>query len=212
MARIYGESKIGKNTYVAEDVIIGHPGKVEKHLLLEGRLNDVKGSVIGSDCIIRDGTIIYSQVTIGDKVLTGHFVLIRENTEIGHSTLIGTGTIIDNNCRIGSNVSIQSGVYIPTNTVIEDEVFIGPRVCFTNDKYMGRRNIEMKGPHIGKYARIGANSTILPGLKIGHDSVIGAGSVVIQNVGEYEIVAGVPAKKIGLVSEDDRRRLVIIDD
>ncbi len=205
MARIYGDSKIGNNTYIGEDVIIGHAGKAEKNLLFEGRLNDVKGAVIGDDCLIRDSTIIYSQVVIGDKVKTGHFVLIRENTDIGHNTLIGSGTIIDDNCRIGANVSIQSGVYIPTNTVIEDDVFIGPRVCFTNDKFMGRRDIEMKGAHVGKAARIGANSTILPGLKIGHDSVIGAGAVVTQDVGEYEIVAGVPAKKIGVVSEEERK-------
>lgn len=205
MARIYGKSVIGKNTYLGEDVIIGHPGKAEKNLLFEGRPNDVKGAVIGDECIIRASTVIYSQVVIGDKVRTGHFVLIRENTDIGHDTLIGSGTIIDDNCQIGSNVSIQSGVYIPTNTIIEDNVFIGPRVCFTNDKFMGRRDIEMEGAHVGKFARIGANSTILPGLKIGRDSVIGAGAVVTKDVGEYEIMAGVPAKKIGTVSEEERK-------
>jgi acetyltransferase-like isoleucine patch superfamily enzyme len=206
MARIYGESKIGKNTYVGENVIVGHPGKDEKHLLLEYRFDDVKGAVIGDDCIIRDNTIIYNQVMISDRVQTGHFVLIREGTTIGPGTVIGTGTIIEDNCRIGANVSIQSGVYIPTNTVIEDHVFIGPRVCFTNDKYMGRcEDYCLAGAHVGKHARIGANSTILPALNIGHDSVIGAGAVVNKDVGEYDIVAGVPAKKIGTVSEEERK-------
>jgi len=206
MARIYGETKIGNNTYLGEDVIIGHAGKHEKELLLGNRLNEVDGSSIGDDCIIRDSTIIYSQVMVGNRVQTGHHVLIREGTDIGNDTIIGSGTIIEDNCKIGSRVSIQSGVYIPTNTVIEDDVFIGPRVCFTNDKYMGRSvDFCLAGAHVERFVRIGANSTILPALNIGHDSVIGAGAVVTKEVEPFEIVAGVPAVRIGTVPEDQRR-------
>ena len=205
MPRIYGESKIGMRSYIAEDVIIGHPGKEEKHLLLDGRMNEVDGSVIGDDCIIRDSTVIYSQVMLGNRVQTGHHVLIREGTDIGNGTLIGSGTIIEDNCRIGTKVSIQSGVYIPTNTVIEDEVFIGPRVCFTNDKYMGMSDDVLSGAHVKRFARIGANSTILPALNIGQDSVVGAGAVVTTDVDDFEIVAGVPARRIGMVPENQRR-------
>ena len=204
MARIYGDTKIGNNTYVAEGALIGHPGKHERDLLGE-RMNEVEGSVIGDDCVIRDATIIYSQVKIGNKVQTGHHVLIREGTTIGDNVIIGSGTIIEDHCKIGNRVSIQSGVYIPTNTVIEDDVFIGPRVCFTNDKYMGRCEVCLAGAHVERYVRIGANSTILPALTIGHDSVIGAGAVVTSNVGRHEIVAGVPAKVIGMVPDEDRR-------
>ena len=205
MARIYGKSKIGENTYVAEDVIIGHPGKQEKALLLENRMDDVEGTVVGANCVIRDFTIIYSQTKLGDKVQTGHHVLIREETEIGPGTLIGSGTIIEDRCKIGSNVSIQSGVYIPTNTTIEDNVFIGPRVCFTNDKYMGRGAVCLEGAHVETCVRIGANSTILPCVRLGHDSLVGAGAVVTKDVKPHQIVAGVPAKVIGEVPNEHRR-------
>ena len=138
MPEVHGNSKIGKGTFLGQSVVIGHPGKHEKALLVEGRMNEVKGAVLGKDCVIRDGTIIYSQATIGDNFQTGHNALIREDTTIGNKSMVGTLTIIEDNCKIGDRVSIQSAVYIPTNTVIEDDVFIGPRVCFTNDKYMGR--------------------------------------------------------------------------
>ena len=124
MPEVYGNSKIGEGTVLGESVVIGHPGKHEKALLVEGKLDRVKGAVIGKDCVIRDGTIIYSQATIGDNVQTGHNALIREDTTIGNRSMVGTLTIIEDNCKIGERVSIQSAVYIPTNTVIEDDVFV----------------------------------------------------------------------------------------
>lgn len=202
---ILGSSKIGDGTFVAETAIIGHPGKHDKELLISGRSNETNGAVIGENCVIRDYTVIYTDVKIGNRVQTGHHALIREETEIGDQTIIGSGTIIEDNCKIGNRVSIQSGVYIPTNSVIEDDVFIGPRACLTNDKYMGRGEINLIGPHIEKFARVGANSTILPGIRIGTDSTIGSGAVVTKDVKPFEVVAGVPARKIGEVPPEHRR-------
>ncbi|MFO7619609.1 MAG: DapH/DapD/GlmU-related protein [Thermoplasmata archaeon] len=205
MPEIHGNSKIGKGTFMGQSVVIGHPGKHEKALLVEGRLNEVKGAAIGNDCVIRDGTIIYSQATLGDNVQTGHNALIREDTTIGNRSMIGTLTIIEDNCTIGERVSIQSAVYIPTNTVIEDDVFIGPRVCFTNDKYMGRGEVKLLGAHVETGVRVGANSTILPGVRLGRDCLVGAGAVVTKDVEPYTMVAGVPARKVGMVPQEHRR-------
>ncbi|MDD4307680.1 MAG: acyltransferase [Thermoplasmata archaeon] len=206
MPEVYGKSKVGKGTFLGHSVVVGHPGKNERALLTENRLNDVKGAVIGKDCVIRDGTIIYSQTTLGDNVQTGHNALIREDTTIGNKSMVGTLTIIEDNVTIGERVSIQSAVYIPTNTVIEDDVFIGPRVCFTNDKYMGRGEVKLLGAHVEKNVRIGANSTILPGIRIGCDALVGAGAVVTKDVEPYTMVAGVPARKVGMVPVEHRRK------
>ena len=205
MPEIYGNTKIGEGTFIGQRCVIGHPGKHEKALLVENRMNEVKGAFIGRECVIRDGTIIYSQATIGDNVQTGHNALIREDTVIGDKSMVGTNTIIEDNCRIGDRVSIQSAVYIPTNTIIEDDVFVGPRVCFTNDKYMGRGEIHLLGAHVEIGARIGANATILPGIRIGKDSIVGGGAVVTKDVESYSIVAGNPARVIGTVPEEDRK-------
>jgi acetyltransferase-like isoleucine patch superfamily enzyme len=205
MPEVYGNSKIGEGTFLGKSVVIGHPGKHEKALLVEGRLDEVRGATIGRNCVIRDGTIIYSQAKLGDNVQTGHNALIREDTVIGDGSMVGTNTIIEDNCRIGDRVSVQSAVYIPTNTIIEDDVFIGPRACFTNDKYMGRGELQLLGAHVEVGARIGANSTILPGVRIGRDSVVGAGAVVTRDVPACSIVAGVPARNVGDVPQCHRR-------
>lgn len=204
MAKIHGKSKIGKGTYLGENVIIGYPGLDELQKLLDSKFNEVAGAKIGDNCIIRDYGVVYSNVILGNNVRTGHHFLIREHTSVGDNTLIGTGVVIEANCKIGSNCSIQSNAYLSTNTVIKDNVFIGPRAVFINDKYMGRGEVKLVAPQVEKGARIGANSTILPSVIIGKDSLVGAGAVVTEDVAPYTVVAGVPARKIGNVPKEHR--------
>ncbi len=193
-AKISGNSKIGENSILEEDVEIGVPTKGELG-------KEIAGAKIGEKAFIRSKSIIYSDVEIGDEFFCGHNVVIREKTKIGDKTVVGTGTVIDGQVEIGSRVSIQSCNYITINSKIEDDVFIGPRVCFTNDKYMGRGEITLEGPVVRRGARIGANSTILPGVEIGEDSAVGAGSVVTKDVPAGKIVAGNPARVMGEIKE-----------
>ena len=204
MRTIYGKTRIGKTSYVGEHVIIGYPGKAEKERLFTGNFDDLPGAVIGEHCVIRDSGIIYSHVEIGDHVQTGHHFLIREHSKIGDHSLVGTQVTIDDHCSIGDHVSIQTGVYIPTNTIIEDHVFLGPRAVLTNDKYMGRGQVKLLGCHIKKAARIGANATILPGVTIGEDAVVGSGAVVTKDVPDHAIVIGNPAKPFKMVPDEHR--------
>jgi UDP-3-O-[3-hydroxymyristoyl] glucosamine N-acyltransferase len=183
-------------------VLIGYPSRAE--LSESGsfdprELADIEGTTIGDHCTIRDFGIIYSKTRLGDRVQTGHHYLIREETTIGNDTLIGSNVIIENECSIGNNVSIQSGVYIPTYCKIGNEVFLGPYAVLTNDKYIGykdSRKRALEGVIIEDRASIGANSTILPGIKIGSKAVIGSGSVVTADVAAGEVVVGIPAKPL----------------
>ena len=180
-AIFYGEVSLGKGSVVEDNVILGHRE--------DGVVN------IGDNCLIRSGTVVYSDVKIGRNFKTGHNVLIREQVEIGDDVLVGTNSVVDGNCRIGNNVSVQTNAYITAYTVIEDDVFIGPCSVTSNDKYM-RVGAELKGSIIKKGARIGANSTILPGIVIGEGAVVGAGAVVTKNVKSGSTVIGNPAKGI----------------
>jgi acetyltransferase-like isoleucine patch superfamily enzyme len=205
MPKIYGGSKIGKGTYIAENVIVGHPAKEERALLLENRMNEVEGAVVGVSCVLRDFGVLYSQANLGNRVQTGHHWMVREHSTVGEGSMVGSGVVVDDRCVIGKRVSLQTRAYIPTNTVIEDDVFVGPCVCITNDKYMGRGEIKLQGAHIERGARIGGNATILPGVRVGKDSLIAAGAIVTKDIEPYTMVAGCPARKIGDVHLDHRK-------
>jgi len=80
MVKIYGKSKIRKGTYIGENVVVGYPGKDEMSLLINNKLEDIVGAIIGENCVIRDYGIIYSNTILGNNVKTGHNFLIREHT------------------------------------------------------------------------------------------------------------------------------------
>jgi acetyltransferase-like isoleucine patch superfamily enzyme len=196
---ILGPTKIGEGSLVCSNVIIGYPTKAK---LISGAKkgffgtkafdDESNGSSIGKDCIIRSGTIIYENVNISDGAETGHNVLIREGSRIGRNSLVGSSTKLDGTVRIGKDTRVQSNVYLPHLTVIEDKVFIGPKLCITNDLYPPRE--DLKGVWVESKAILGANSTILAGVRIGYAAVVGAGSVVTKDVPSETVVIGNPAK------------------
>ena len=176
-----GKVELGKNITMGDNITLGNRDN--------GKL------IIGDNALIRSGSVIYSDVVIGSNFKGGHNILIREETRIGDGTLIGTNVIIDGHCQIGNNVSVQTGAYITAHTVLEDDVFVGPCSVTTNDKLM-IRGAELKGPIIKKGVRIGANTTILPGITIGENAVVGAGAVVTRDVDPRVTVVGNPARKL----------------
>ena len=178
-------AELGDNCVIQEGAIIGFRYREE-----------CSPARLGHNAVIRAGTIIYADVEIGDDFKTGHFVLIREDTHIGSRAIIGTGTVIDGYTEIGSFVKIESRVYIPTHTKIGSHVFIGPGAVLTNDKYPLRRRDEYEphGPEIEDNVTIGANATILPGIRIGEGAMVGAGSVVTHDVPPWSLAIGVPAR------------------
>ncbi len=183
----YGINVIGKNSIIFEPVTIGFPS-----LSLFGKEGFI-GVTIGDDAILRCGTILYADVTAGDHLTTGHQVLVREHTTMGDHVSLGTGVIIEGCCTIGSNVSLQSLVYLPTNTTIHDDVFIGPHAVLTNDKYPPS-HATLQGPEVMAGASVGAQVTILPGVRIGKGALVAAGSVVTKDVPDYTMAIGSPAR------------------
>lgn len=135
---------------------------------------------------------------IGEKTKIWQFCVVLPGATIGENCNICSHCLIENEVVIGNNVTIKSGVQLWDGIVIEDDVFIGPNVTFTNDKRPRSKKYLQEFPKtiIKKGASIGANSTILPGLTIGEESMIGAGSVVTKNVGPRSVVIGNSARKI----------------
>ena len=152
-------------------------------------------------------SVIFPDVTIGDATRVGNFVMIRSNTQIGDGCTIGSYVDIEGDVVIGRNVSLQSGCYITRGVVIEDDVFCGPRVITMNDKRIVHRRPGLEfvreGPRIQRAARVGGGSVLLPGVTIGSNALVGAGSVVTKDVPAGAIVAGNPARIIGSVPSEE---------
>ena len=173
------------------EVIIGADHQIDDSVVIGG---ESKGKVtIGDNALIRSGSIVYSDVTIGNNLITGHRVLIREHTRIGDNVVVGTNVVIEGNCQVGNNVVLQTGTCLSAFTVVEDNVLIGPGVVVINDKYMVA-GAKPASQTIQKGARIGANSTLLPGIVVGEDAIVGSGSVVTKDVPPKKTVWGNPAR------------------
>ncbi len=142
-------------------------------------------------------------VKLGKDVKIFDFVNLY-GCSIDDNTKIGTFVEIQKNAFIGKNCKISSHTFICEGVHIEDNVFIGHNVTFINDKYPRSTNEDgiMQNENdwkvietfVKKGASIGSSSTIMCGVTIGENAIVGAGSVVTKNVPPNSIVAGVPAK------------------
>jgi acetyltransferase-like isoleucine patch superfamily enzyme len=210
---VYGPARIGAGSFIGPSVTLGFPSKTQLADSMRQRqsLHNAANRaplVTGRECIVRSGTCLYSDVEVGDFVSFGHNVMIRENVRIGGQTTIGTGVVIDGSCSVGKRVSIQTGGYLCTNCTIEDGVFLGPHAVLTNDKYVTQKETTLVGPKIRKGASIGANSLLMPGVEIGEASIVGAFSLVMNDVPPRSVYVGAPARKLKNVPADWRTSLL----
>lgn len=139
---------------------------------------------------------------IGEDTKIWQFCVVLRDAVIGKNCNICSHVFIENAVKIGNNVTIKCGVQVWDGIEIEDNVFIGPNVTFTNDRNPKSQNKDwiLEKTIVKKGASIGANATILPGITIGENALIGAGSVVTKDVPPNSKVVGNPAKEINIRS------------
>lgn len=143
---------------------------------------------------------------IGEGTTIWQFCVVLKGARIGKNCNINAHVFIENNVAVGDNVTIKPGVQLWDGIVVEDDVIIGPNVTFANDKYPRSKlyPAAFLKTVIRKSASIGANATILGGLTIGENAMIGAGSVVTRDVPAGETWAGNPARRLSSKRSPDR--------
>lgn len=144
-------------------------------------------------------------ITIGQETKIWQFVVILPHAVIGENCNICAHTFIENDVIIGDEVTIKNGVYLWDGLRVEDKVFIGPNVTFTNDKYPRSKSYpsQFQNTLIKKGASIGAGSIILGGVEIGQNAMIGAGSLVTQDVPPNELWYGSPAQFVRKINSNN---------
>jgi acetyltransferase-like isoleucine patch superfamily enzyme len=214
-ARIGASCELGHHVVVHAGAVLGRQVVVGDHAVVGKQprpsptstvkiLEPLPGLVLGDGCSIGAGAVVYAGTTVGRQTMIADQAFVRERCVIGDHVIVGRGVTVENETTIGSCVKIQSGAYLTAYMTIEDHVFIAPGVYTTNDNSMGRTPERFKyrgGPIIRHGARIGANTTLLPGVEVGREAFVAAGAVVTRDVPPATLVMGAPARPLRAVPE-----------
>lgn len=197
---VLGEGvSIGAFTVVHDNVKIGDNTSIDSHCAIGVPTPGANGMplAIGTGSIIRSHNVLYEGSTFGSNLRTGHHVSLRENLVVGENLQLGTFVDLQGNAHIGHYVRIYSGSHIAEGTTIGNYVWIFPYVVFTNDPHPPSDGFHV-GAKVEDFAVIATGATVLPGVTIGKDSLVGAASLVSKDVSANTFVSGIPAKKVAL--------------
>jgi acetyltransferase-like isoleucine patch superfamily enzyme len=200
--------RIGHHVVIHDGTRVGDNVRIDDHATLGKRPMRAANSAttkeqelppltVGEDCIVGTGVVLYRGASIEPKVLMADLCTVRENVSVGRGTIVGRGVTIENFCTIGRYCKLESECYVCAYSTLEDRVFLAPGVVTSNDNYVGRtqeRFKHFKGVTVKKGGRIGAGSVTLPGIVVGEDGLVAAGSVVTRDVPPGKVVVGAPAR------------------
>jgi UDP-2-acetamido-3-amino-2,3-dideoxy-glucuronate N-acetyltransferase len=157
---------------------------------------------------VHASAIVDEGAVLGPGTRVWHFSHVCGGARIGAGCSLGQNVFVGNDVVIGDRVKIQNNVSVYDAVTLEDEVFCGPSMVFTN-VYNPRSGIVRKDQYrrtlVRHGASIGANATIVCGVTVGAYAFIGAGAVVKQDVPDFALMAGVPARQVGWISRFGER-------
>ena len=173
-----------------------------------GQAHVAPGVVLGEGALVHESAYVDAGAVIGAGTRIWHFSHVMGGAHIGARCSLGQNVVVMNSVVIGDNAKIQNNVSLYEGVELEADVFCGPSMVFTN-VYNPRSAVSRKNEYrrtlVRRGASIGANATIVCGVTIGRFAFIGAGAVVNRDVPDYALMAGVPARRIGWMSEDGHK-------
>ena len=163
---------------------------------------------IHADAFVHESAYVDEGATIGAGTKVWHFCHVLGGAVIGERCSFGQNVVVMNGTRVGNNVKVQNNVSIYEGVELEDDVFCGPSMVFTNvlnpRAHVSRRH-EFRKTLVRRGATIGANATIVCGTTLGEYAFVGAGAVVADDVLDYALVVGVPARRVGWMCQCGER-------
>ena len=194
---IHEDTTIGDDVRIDDNAVIGKmPMRAANSAMTTSA--ELPPCSIANHCLIGTNAIVYRGAVVQAKVLVADFASVRERTSIGEQTIVGRNVTVENKVVIGARCKLESGAYIASLSEVSDDCFVAPMVIFTNDNYVGRsteRFEHYSGARLLRGGRVAAGAILLPGVTIGEDGLVGAGSVVTRDVGNETVVYGCPAKE-----------------
>jgi len=202
---IHSGTVIGAGTVIGDGSVLGRSPLPAATSTVKAQ-QELSPLVIGKNCIIGTGVVVYRGTRLDDSCFLGDNSSVRENCKLGKAVLVGQRVVVENGVEIGDSTKIQTGAYITAATKTEERVFVAPMVTTTNDNYMGRtekRFASRRGPILKKGCRVGGGVTLLPGITIGEEAFIAAGSIVTKDAPPYQLLMGAPARVKRSVPDDE---------
>ncbi|WP_411281822.1 DapH/DapD/GlmU-related protein [Gemmatimonas sp.] len=173
-----------------------------------GQGNVALGVVLGDGALVHESAYVDAGAVIGAGTYVWHFCHVLGGATLGAHCSLGQNVVVMNGVVVGDNAKIQNNVSLYEGVELEADVFCGPSMVFTN-VYNPRSAVSRKHEYrrtlVRRGATIGANATIICGVTIGRFAFVGAGAVINRDVPDYALVAGVPGRRIGWMSEDGHK-------
>jgi UDP-2-acetamido-3-amino-2,3-dideoxy-glucuronate N-acetyltransferase len=161
-----------------------------------------------SDTFIHPTAVVDPPVQIGAGSKVWHFCHLMPHAVLGEGCSLGQNVFVASQVQLGHRVKVQNNVSIYEGVICEDEVFLGPSMVFTNVRNP-RSSVVRRGQYEKTYLErgvtVGANATLVCGVRLGRYCFIGAGSVVTKDVLPYALLVGNPARHVGWMSERGHR-------
>ncbi len=200
---VHPETSVGEGCVIEDQVVLGKRPRLRAGSSAEGV--DTGPLVLEAEVTVCCGAVVYAGSRIGAGAIIGDQAQLREAVTIGSRSVVGRGSAVEFGVRIGERVLIQTDVYVTGGSVVEDDVFLGPGVLTTNDDAMGRHPAgqPLVGTVFRRACRVGGGAVLVPGVVIGSEAFVAAGAVVTRDVGEREVVMGVPARPVRRVGDGD---------